>query len=105
VLSLVEPPAAAAAAGATGEYVGRVGTQPLTIRLEAGADGALTGALEFAGVTLPLSGVVSGEQVAFTTPAPSGDVGRWEGSLRGGRLAVTVSTSQGSERHVLVRRP
>lgn len=96
--------ATAPAVSVVGEYVMlHAGSELLRVRFADDGGGALKGTLTLMGTPFPLSGTSANNAVSFSTHAPSGEVGRWEGVIEGERLALTLTTSSGTERYDLMR--
>jgi hypothetical protein len=103
-VAVLVAPSAAAAQSHAGDYVLlHQGTEVLAVRFTSSAGGRVTGAVSVAGQSVPFTGSIGSDTVAFTTTS-QGQVGEWRGTFQGDRLMLTVRAPAGTERHVLARR-
>jgi hypothetical protein len=80
------------------------GSQVISIRYAARAGGSVAGVVTVLGTDLPFTGRLTGNHLTFQTVAPNGVSGRWDATIAGDRMTVTVTNPSGSERHALTRR-
>jgi hypothetical protein len=88
-----------------GEYaMFHEGTELMAVRMNPDAGGEITGELSFPGLTVPFTGRVAEGVLRFTTTF-DGQVQRWEATLAGDALRLTMNAaSQAPETHTLARR-